>query len=326
MSATSGPVTAQPTVHGAALRRDSYLRRLLKELWASRTSYLFLAPFVLCFTLFIVIPVGMAIILSFTHFNVIEFPKFAGWDNYRALFTQDEVFFKNAIPNTFLFAVVCGPGGYAASFLLAWLITQLPKKVRGIYTLVLYSPSMTMGVAMSVVWLIIFSGDRLGYLNSFLLDMGFIDQPKLWTKDKELLMPIMIFVTLWSSMGVGFLAMLAGISNVNKELYEAARMDGVKNRFQEIWYITIPSVKPQMLFAAVMTVVGTLKSGGLGAQLSQMNPTPQYSGHLILNHIDDYGFIRYEMGYAAALSVVLLLLMYGANKFFTRLFSTKEDE
>lgn len=311
------------TTSGA--RAETRVRVYVRELWASRYSYLFLAPFVLCFLLFIVIPVVMAMLLSLTHFNVIEFPKWAGLANYRDLFTQDDVFYKYALPNTFLYAVVCGPGGYILSFMLAWLISQLPGKVKGVYTLVLYSPSMTMGVAMAVVWMIVFSGDRLGYLNSVLLEWGVIDAPKLWTKDKDMLMPIMMGITLWSSMGVGFLAMLAGISNVNKELYEAGKIDGIRSRLQEIWYITVPSVKPQMLFAAVMTVVGTLKSGGLGAQLSEMNPTPQYAGHLILNHIDDYGFIRYEMGYAAAISVVLLALMYAVNRLFTKWFDSKGE-
>ncbi|GAA3408154.1 carbohydrate ABC transporter permease [Paenibacillus hodogayensis] len=309
----------------SAVPTESRLRTYMRELWADRYSYLFLAPFVICFTLFIVIPVVMAMLLSLTHFNVIEFPKWAGLANYRDLFTQDDVFYKYAIPNTFIYAFICGPGGYALSFMLAWLVSQLPARLKGVYTLVLYSPSMTMGVAMAVVWMIIFSGDRLGYLNSVLLEWGILDSPKLWTKDKELLMPIMIGITLWSSMGVGFLAMLAGISNVNKELYEAGKIDGIRNRLQEIGYITIPSIKPQMLFAAVMTVVGTLKSGGLGAQLSEMNPTPQYAGHLILNHVDDYGFIRYEMGYAAAISVVLLVVMYAVNRLFTKLFDSKGE-
>lgn len=321
-------VAALPSVQVKAKRnkRPEIVSRLIGRLWHDRVSYLFLAPFLLCFTLFIVIPVCMAMLLSVTHFNVIEFPKWAGWDNYRILLTQDEVFYKHAIPNTFIYALICGPGGYLLSFMLAWLVSQLPKRLKNGFTLILYSPSMTMGVAMGVVWMIIFSGDRLGYLNSLLLELGVIDQPKLWTKDVDWLMPIMIMITLWSSMGVGFLAMLAGISNVNKELYEAGRIDGIKSRLQEIWYITVPGIKPQMLFAAVMTIVGTLKSGGLGAQLSEMNPTPQYAGHLILNHVDDYGFIRYEMGYAAAISVVLLILMFAVNRFFTKLFDSRGDE
>jgi multiple sugar transport system permease protein len=190
----------------------------------------------------------------------------------------------------------------------------------------MYSPSLTGGVAMAIVWQPMLTGDRIGYLNSFLLKLGLIGEPQLWVTSKEYLMTSMIGVTLWSSMGIGFLAMLAGILNVNAELYEAGKLDGIKSRLEEIWYITIPSMKPQMLFGAVMAIVGTFKAGGIGTQLSGMNPTPEYSGHLIVNHINDYGFIRMELGYATALSVFLLFMMYLANKFCWRLFGTKEDE
>ena len=177
---------------------------------------------------------------------------------------------------------------------------------------------------MAVVWLIIFSGDSAGYLNSFLLKLGIIYEPIQWTQSPDFLMPIMVVVSLWGSMGVGFLAMLAGILNVDKELYEAAYIDGIKNRLQEVFYITIPSMKPQMLFGAVMAVVGTVQAGLIGVQLSGANPTPQYAGQLIINHIDDYGFIRYEMGYASAISVILLLIVYLFSKLCWRLFGEKD--
>lgn len=296
--------------------------RSMKENWL---SYLFVAPFLITFILFIVIPTLAAIGLSLTYFNAIEPPKFVGWLNYRNLLTQDMVFWKYAIPNTFKFAVIVGPLGYMAAFMLAWLITQLPSKIRVFYTLALYTPSMTAGVAMAVVWLIIFSGDRLGYLNSFLLELGVIDEAQLWTQDPKYLMIVMIIVTLWGSMGVGFLALLAGIQNVDTQLYEAGRIDGIRNSLQEIWYITIPTMKPQMLFGAVMAVVGTLKAGQISVQLTGANPSPQYAGHLLINHIDDYGFIRYEMGYASTISVVLLVITYVVSRICWKLFGSKED-
>ncbi len=280
----------------------------------------------LCFAIFIVIPVLAAVGLSFTYYNSIEKPHFIGWENFRYMLSQDLIFLKYAIPNTFKFALVVGPGGYIASFLLAWLITQLPGRSQRWFTLAMYTPSLTIGIAVTIVWLPLLSGDRIGYLNSLLLKLGWIESPILWVTDKSHLMNSMIATTLWSSMGVGFLAMLAGLLNVNKELYEAGRIDGVKSRLQEIWYITIPSMKPQMLFGAIMAIVGAFKAGAIGVQLSGMNPTPEYSGHLIINHIDDYGFIRFEMGYAAALSVFLLALMYASNKLSWALFGSKEDE
>ncbi|WP_020621206.1 carbohydrate ABC transporter permease [Paenibacillus daejeonensis] len=302
------------------------LRLLLRQMWEYRISYLFIAPFMLCFIAFIVVPVLAAVGLSFTYFNAIEAPRFIGWQNFQYLISQDLLFLKHALPNTFKFAVIVGPGGYIAAFLLAWLISQLPSRSRKWFALAMYTPSLTIGIAMSIVWLPMLTGDRIGYLNSVLLRLGWIDTPQLWVTDPSYLMNSMIGVTLWSSMGVGFLAMLAGILNVNKDYYEAARIDGMKSRLQEIWYITIPSMKPQMLFGAVMAIVTTFKTGAIGVELSGVNPTPAYSGHLIINHIDDFGFIRFEMGYAAAISVFLLALMYVSNKLSWGLFGSKGDE
>nr|WP_235594351.1 sugar ABC transporter permease [Paenibacillus naphthalenovorans] len=295
------------------------------RVWAYRTSYLFIAPFLICFALFIVIPIVAAIGLSFTYYNGIEPPRFIGWSNYQYLIAQDLLFLKYALPNTFKFAVIVGPGGYAAAFLLAWLISRLRGRYQKWVALAMYTPSLTIGIAMTIIWLPLLSGDRIGYLNSFLLRLGLIDVPKLWVTHPELLMNSMIVVTLWSSMGVGFLAMLAGILNVDTTLYEAGRIDGIKNNLQELWYITIPSMKPQMLFGAVMAIVTTFKTGAIGVELSGQNPTPEYAGHLIVNHINDYGFIRFEMGYAATVSVFLLILMYFANKLSWGLFGTKEE-
>ncbi|MEI7025421.1 carbohydrate ABC transporter permease [Paenibacillus sp. y28] len=302
------------------------LRKWLVRVWRCRASYLFIAPFMLCFAAFILIPVAAAVVLSFTYFNAIESPRFIGWTNFQNLISQDLLFLKYALPNTFKFALLVGPGGYIAAFLLAWLISQLPGGLRKWFALAMYTPSLTAGIAMSIVWLPMLTGDRIGYLNSLLLRIGFIDQPELWVTDKAHLMGSMIVVTLWSSMGVGFLAMLAGLLNVNPELYEAGRIDGMSSRLQEIGYITIPSMKPQMLFGAVMAIVSTFKAGAIGVELSGTNPTPQYAGHLMMNHIDDYGFIRFEMGYAAAISVFLLAVMYMSNRFCWGLFGPKEGE
>lgn len=288
------------------------------------SPWMFLGPYILFFTTFIIIPVASAILLSFTYFNAIEAPTFIGLSNYVSLITQDEVFMQKVLPNTLTFALIVGPGGYILSFILAWALAQIPKKLRTILALIIYSPSMTAGVAMAVVWTIIFSGDQTGYLNSLLMTMGVILEPIQWLQSPEYLMKIMIFVTLWGSMGVGFLAMLSGVLNINTEIYEAGYIDGIKNRFQEVIYITIPSMKPQMLFGAVMAVVGTFQAGAIGVALSGANPTPQNAGQLMVNHLEDYGFIRYEMGYAAAISVVLLIVVYAFSKVAWRLFGEKD--
>lgn len=287
-------------------------------------SVLFLIlPYAVLFSLFIAIPTALAILLSLTYFNVIEFPDYSGLQNYITVITKDSVFLQYVLPNTLKYSIICGPGGYILSFFLAWTLAQIQRGPRTILALAIYAPSMVGGVFTGVVWKTLFNGNKYGYINALLLDWDIIDQPIQFLQSPDYLMPIMIIVSLWSSMGIGFLAMLAGILNANEELYEAAYIDGIKNKFQEVIYITIPSMKPQMLFGAVMAIVGTFNSGGIGVALSGSNPTPQNAGQLIINHIEDYGFQRYEMGYAAALSVILLLIIWGFSKLAYKLFSEK---
>ena len=284
------------------------------------SHWVLLAPFLILFITFIILPILLAIGLSFTNFNGVESPNFVFLSNYIRIFTKDSVFMQKIFPNTILYAAIGGPGRYILSFIMAWLLAQLTKGPRTILAVTFYLPSMTAGVTISTVWAVLFSGDRTGYLNSLLLQLGIIQTPITWLQSPETLMPVMILVALWSSFDVGFLSMLSGMLNVNKEIYEAAHLDGIRNRIQEIIYVTIPSIRPQMLFGAVMALVGTFNSAGLGVQLSGSNPTPQYAGSLIVNHVDDFGFIRYEMGYAAALSVVLLLIISLCSKLAYKLF------
>lgn len=289
----------------------------------NKTGYAFVLPYALLFVLFILTPVIMAVILSFTNFNAIQRPGFVGFLNYINLITSDDVFMKYVLPNTVKYALIVGVGGYVLAFLLAWGLANLTKGPRTIFALILYSPSMTTGVAMTVLWKIMFTGDQTGYLNSWLMDIGIINEPIIWLVNSNYLLPIVIIIGLWSSMGVGFLSILAGLLNVDESLYEAAAIDGVKNRFQEMIYVTIPSMKPQMLFAAVMQIVGAFQNGMISTLLAG-NPTPGYTAQLIVNHIEDYGFIRYEMGYAAAVSVVLLLIVQIFSAVSTKLFGEKD--
>lgn len=289
------------------------------------TSYLFLSPYLVLFAVFIVVPVILAILLSFTNFDSMNFPSFVGLKNYITLLTTDNTFMQYVLPNTIKFSLIVGPVGYFMSFIMAWVLAQIPHRSRTLFALMLYSPTLTSGVAMTVIWRVLFNGDQTGYLNSLLLNLGWIQEPIQFLQSSEWLMPVMIIVSLWNSMGIGFLSMLAGILNINSEMYEAGYIDGISNRFQEIMYITIPSMKPQMLFGAVMAVINTFQTGAIGVQLSGANPTPQYAGQMMLNHIEDYGFLRYEMGYAAAISVVLLLLIWFLSKIVFKLLGNNDD-
>lgn len=294
------------------LQKQGKLSLLWQEMKRNRVSYLFLAPFLILFTLFTIVPVFTSVVLSFTYYNILEAPKFIGLSNYRLLFVDDDIFLK-AIGVTLKFAFITGPVGYIMAFLLAWLISQIPQKYRFFYTLCYYTPSITSATAMSVVWLYLFAGDRKGLLNYFAAKLGVIDEPYLFLQNINSIVPVIIIVSLWMSMGVGFLAFLAGLQNVPKDLYEAGEIDGIKYRWQQLIYITVPSVKPQLLFGAVLQVVSSLTIFDVSVQLVGL-PSPLYAGHTILTHLFDYAFIKFEMGYAAAIAVVLFVMMIGLNR------------
>lgn len=292
-------------------------RRFNKE--NNRLGYVFLLPYGILFLIFILVPVLLAVILSFTNFNAVSFPDWVGMPNYITLLTGDSVFMKHVLPNTIVYSIVVGIGGFALSFLLAYALCNLTAPLRTVFSLILYSPSLTSGVAMTVLWRVIFSGDQTGLLNSWLISLGVINEPVIWLSDQRMVLPIVLIIGLWSSMGIGFLSLIAGILGTNEELYEAGAIDGIKNRFQEVIYITIPQMKPQMYFAAVMAVVGAFQNGAVSTMLTG-NPSPGYAAQLMVNHIEDYGFLRYEMGYAAAVSVVLLLFIQLFTKLANGLF------
>lgn len=295
-----------------SLRKPGKLAVLWSDLKRDRISWMFLAPFLILFFIFTVLPVLTSIGMSFTYYNMMEPPKFIGLSNYKLLFVDDDIFLK-AVGITLKFAFITGPVGYAMSFILAWLISQIPIKYRFFYTLCFYTPSITSATAMSVVWLYLFAGDRKGLLNYYAMKLGIIDEPYLFLQNINSIVPVIIIVSLWMSMGVGFLAFLAGLQNVPKDLYEAGSIDGIRFRWQQLFYITIPAVKPQLLFGGVLQIVSSLTVFDVSLQLVGL-PSPLYAGHTIMTHMYDYAFIKFEMGYAAAIAVVLFAMMIGINR------------
>lgn len=290
------------------------------------TSFLFILPYALMFFTFVIVLIAISMLLSLTYFDTINFPQFIAFKNYVNLFTQDSEFMQYALPITIKYALIVGPGGYILSFFLAWCLAQLTKRLRTVLAIIIYSPALTSGALMAVGWRVLFSGDNRGYLNYLLLNLGLINEPLQFLQDANIVFGIMVFVGLWSSMGIGFLAMLSGILNINREMYEAAYIDGMKNRFQEIIYITIPSMKPQMLFGAVMAIVGTFNASGIASAITGAYPPPQYAGWLIVDHMNDYAFTKLEMGYASALSVILLLFCLVLNRLAYRVFGSEERD
>lgn len=274
-----------------------------------RVSYAMIAPFTVIFLTFTVLPVVIAIILSFTNYNILQMPKFVGWQNYTKLFFSDDIFLTG-IKNTLVFAVVTGPIGYILSFILAWFVNELRPKMRAFMTLLFYAPALA---GVTYIWSLIFSGDRYGYVNSFLIGNNLIGTPIQWFSDPVYMKTAVIIVVLWSSMGVGFLSLIAGLQNVDRTIYEAGAVDGIRDRFQELWYITLPSMKGQLLFSAVMTITSSFNIGDIVTSLCGF-PSSNYTAHTIMNHLQDYGSIRYEMGYACGIAVILFIIMIVSNR------------
>ncbi len=280
-----------------------------KEMKANKTGYFLLAPFYIIFFIFTVLPVILSILFSLTDFNMLEMPHIIWFDNYIRLFLDDDIFLLS-VKNTLVFAAITGPGSYLLSLILAWFINELPSKIRALMTLIFYAPSISGNIYL--VWTYIFSADSHGFLNGTLINLGLITTPIAWLKDTDYIMPIVIIVALWTSLGTSFLTFIAGFQVVDRSLYEAAAVDGVKNRWQELWYITLPYMRPQMLFGAVMAIT---QSFGFGAVITGLVgfPSPEYCAHTIMHHLEDYGNTRFEMGYASTIAVVLFFLMIGSN-------------
>lgn len=293
-------------------RREMWLRRI----WKYRSSYAFMLPFTVIFCIFTITPVVIAIFYSFTYFNVLQPPHFVGMENYFNLFFEDPVFLI-AIKNTLLFAVITGPVSYFLCLLIAWFINELPAKFRAVMTLLFYTPTLVSGSAYAL-FAVIFNNDRYGLLNSIIISLGIVNEPVQWFTDPSTMVPCVILVVLWMSLGQGFLAMIAGFQNVDRSLYEAAAVDGIHNRFQELWFITLPAMRGQLMFSAIISITNSFGIGGIITQLCGF-PSSGYAAHTIMNHLTDYGGQRYEMGYACAIATLLFIVMVGSNKLVQKL-------
>ena len=296
------------------VKKQKSLRYRIKK---SKSSYIMMAPYFILFFLFTVLPVLMSITLSFTYFNMLEMPKFNGWSNYTKLFLNDDIFMIS-LKNTLIFAVVTGPISYMLCLLFAWIINEFRPKVRTFLTLIFYAPSICGNAYM--VWSLILSSDRYGYLNGILMNLGIIDEQKLWMQDANLILPCLIVVQLWLSLGTGFLSFIAGLQTVDKTLYEAAAIDGVKNRWQELWFVTLPAMKPQLMFGAIMSITGSFNFGGIVTALAG-NPSVDYVAYTLTHHLEEYQNNRWEVGYASAISFLLFLMMIGMNVVISKLIS-----
>lgn len=283
---------------------------MMSKIKKYKSDYLFMAPYLVIFLLFQVLPVLMSIVLSFTSFNVFEKPSFIGLTNYVKMFFDDDLF-MTAFANTMVLTIITGPIGYVLSFGIAWMVNEFSPKLRSFLTLLFYIPSLTGGMA--AIWIIVFNGDQYGILNGVLMSLNAIFEPIQWLTDTDYMMGAAIVIAIWMSLGTSFLAFVAGFRTVDEKLYEAAAIDGIKNRFQELWYITLPSMKPQLMFGAVMSITSAF---GVSAIISQIFgfPSTGYRLYTLVHMLEDYGGQRFEMGYASAVATVLFILMVVLNR------------
>ena len=303
-----------------AVQRTDMTRRqwIWKEMKSNKVAYAMVAPYMILFSIFTVLPVILSAVISFTDFNMLQLPPNFVWlDNYIGLFFDDDIFLI-ACKNTLIFASVVGPVSYILSFLVAWFINELDPRVRAIVTLIFYAPSISGSVYL--IWQTLFSSDAYGWVNATLMEMGVITGPILWFQTAEYVMPLCIVVALWTSLGTSFLNFIAGLQGIDRALYEAGAVDGVRNRWQELWYITLPSMRPQLMFGAVMSITGAFGFGGVVTALCGF-PSVDYAAHTIMHHLDDYAGARYEMGYASAIAVILFAIMIGTNMIIKKMLS-----
>lgn len=285
-----------------AMLKKARRRALMQD---SLPSYIMLAPFFILFVIFTVLPILSSVVLSFTNFDMINTPSFAGLGNYMRMFLDDDVF-PVVFKNTMLFAIICGPAGFLLSFVLAWFINEFSPLIRTLLSFMFYAPALV-GNA-HFIWQVAFSSDSYGYINSALLSLGLITEPVTWLSTAEYIKPIVIAVQLWSSMGVAFLSNISGLQNVNNELYEAGSIDGIRNRWQELWYITLPTMKHMLLFSAVMQISSAFSISAIAIEFAGF-PSVEYAADTIVSHMQDLGTVRYELGYASSVAVILFLMM-----------------
>lgn len=288
---------------------DSKFRYTMREMKKNSSAYVLALPYFLLFIFFTAIPVLISLPVGFTNFNMAQFPKWTGLSNFYTLFLADDVFLI-AIQNTLVFAIITGPVSYVMCFMLAWLINEMPGPLKTVFTYIFYAPTLAGNIY--ATWQLIFSGDAQGPLNSVLMNLGIIRGPQQWLTDSRYILMCVIIVQMWMSLGAGFLAIRAGLQGIDKAGYEAGAIEGIKNRFQELIYITVPAMGPQLLFAAVMQITASFTAGDIGRYLTAF-PSTDYAAHTLMTHAFDYGSIRFEMGYACAVCFFLFVVMLLVN-------------
>ncbi|OGW84808.1 MAG: hypothetical protein A2987_02520 [Omnitrophica bacterium RIFCSPLOWO2_01_FULL_45_10] len=285
-------------------RKKTLFARLNEHKW----SYFFIAPAVLLFVVFIVGPLIASFYWSFTEYNGIHPPKWVGLANYKTIFFDDPRFWK-AIKNTVIYTLGVIPPGVVLSLLLAIAVDQ-QIKFKNFFRIIYFIPSVTSVIALSVIWKWLFAGEKYGLINYFLLSLGL--KPIDWLMSPVWTLPAIMIMSIWAGIGYNMILFLAGLQTIPSTVYEAADIDGA-NVLEKFWHITLPLLKPTMVFVVIMGFIASFQvferiyimtesEFGIGGVLD--------SALTLVAYLYDMGFRKFQMGYASALGYVVFIVIF----------------
>jgi putative chitobiose transport system permease protein len=267
----------------------------------SITPYLFLAPALIVIAVFLLYPIGAVVYYSFTDYNIVRPPEWAGLKNYQWL-AKDPIF-RQALKHSFTYLLVT-PILVVLSTVLAIIVN---RKLPGInaYRALFFIPVVSGTIAVGIAWRMMF--DTNGIINGILLTIGLLKEPIQWLAEPAFTLPIAMMLTIWLGLGYYMMILLAGLQNIPEELYDAAAIDGC-NGWQKHWHVSIPGLRPQITFVAVISSLAALQvfneifilTGGLGGILN--------SGVTMVFYLWQQAFRLNHAGRASALALVLLVI------------------
>jgi multiple sugar transport system permease protein len=294
--------------------RDTRVRKFFWRIWRERSAYLFLAPGVILFSVFTLAALIFAIYLTFHRWSIIESDKpFVGLQNYEDMVHDER--FRQSVLNTAYFTGASIPLTMIIGLLLALLLNQ-PLRGRAVFRTAYYLPVVTPFVVSALLWKWLYNG-QYGLFNYYLMKGHIIDQPLLWLSDKNLAMPAVVLMSVWSGVGFSMVVYLAGLQAIPEQLYESAMMDGA-GTLRRLWYVTIPMLRPTTLFLLVISIIGSLQ---VFTQIFVMtNGGPVNKTETMVYYMYLWAFKYYDMGYASTLAFALFAMLLVFTAFQLRLF------
>lgn len=297
---------ATAAVEGAAVAASAGAPRLSRPARLARSeafaAFVFISPWIIGFLVFTAGPMIASIYFSFTNYNVLQPPRWVGLDNYRQIFTSDDLFRKSLF-NTIYYTVLYVPLHMATALGLAMLLNA---QVRGVpfWRTFFYLPAITPVVATAILWRWILNPSG-GALNRALTALG-LPAPA-WTTDPSWMKPALVLMTLWAA-GGAMLIYLAGLKNIPRELYEAAEIDGA-GAVSRFFHVTLPLLSGVLFFTAVIGIIAAFQTFAQSAVLFDETGGSDNAGLLYIMHLFNQAFRYFKMGYASALAWILFVVI-----------------